>query len=130
MGMSLKALAEVSGASLRGDPERMIDSVATLQDARPGAISFLANRRYRSFLRETRASAVILSAENADDCPIDCLITDNPYLAHARVLSALYPRPRVTPGVDPSSRVDPSAKIAASTRRWPAQGPTSDPLRS
>lgn len=119
MGMSLKALAGVSGASLRGDPELMIDSVATLQDAGPGAISFLANRRYISFLQETRASAVILSAEHADDCPIDCLVTDNPYLAHARVLSALYPQPGATPGVDPSSRVDSSAKIAATASIGP-----------
>ena len=115
MAMSLKALAEVSGASLRGDPERIIDRVATLQDAGPGAITFLANRRYRSFLQGTHASAVILSAEIAEDCPVDCLISDNPYLAHARVLDALYPQPTRAAGVDPSSCIDPSATIAASS---------------
>ena len=119
MGMSLKALADASGASLRGNPERVIDRVATLHDAGPGAITFLANRRYKPFLQDTRASAVILSAENAEDCPIDCLITDNPYLAHARVLGALYPQPRRAAGVDPSSCVDPSASIAESASVGP-----------
>ena len=119
MGKSLKALAGISGASLRGDPERMIDSVATLQDAGPGAITFLANRRYKSFLHDTHASAVILSAEYADDCPIDCLITDNPYLAHARVLAALYPQPTPAAGIHPSSCVDRSANIAATASIGP-----------
>ncbi len=119
MAMSLKALAEVSGASLRGDPERIIDRVATLQDAGPGAITFLANRRYKSFLQGTHASAVILSAEIAEDCPVDCLISDNPYLAHARVLDALYPQPTRAAGVDPSSCIDPSATIAATASVGP-----------
>ena len=119
MGMSLKALAEISGASLRGDPEREINGVATLQDAGPGAITFLANQRYKGYIKDTRASAVILSAEFADDCPVDCLISDNPYLAHARVLAALYPHPRRAAGVDSSSCVDPSARVASTASIGP-----------
>lgn len=119
MGMSLKALAEISGTSLRGDPERDIDGVATLQDAGPGDITFLANPRYKGHLKETRASAVILSAEFADDCPVDCLVTDNPYLAHARVIAAMYPHPSGVAGVHPSSCVDESARVATTASIGP-----------
>lgn len=119
MEMTLKSLSVLTGAALRGDPETAIRGVATLQDAQPGDITFLANQRYRSCLDDTRASAVILSAEDAEGCPIACLITDNPYLAHARVLTAFYPQPTAGCGIDPGSVVEPSASVAASASVGP-----------
>lgn len=110
---TLQQLADLTGAELRGDPARVIVRVATLQDAAEGAISFLANSRYRGFLGDTRASAVILSADEADACPVDCLVAGNPYLAHARVVAALYPEPAPAPGVHPGAWVDPTAQLAA-----------------
>ncbi len=114
MSLTLEALAEIAQAELRGEPTRPIDRVATLQDATEGAISFLANPRYKSFLAKTGASAVILSSGDAADCPIDCLISDNPYLAHARVMTALYPESAFAAGVHPTAVVDPTAAVAAS----------------
>lgn len=119
MGFSLKVLSEIADAQLRGDPERFIDRVAPLQDAGPGAISFLANKKYKTYLKDTQASAVICSAEDAEDCPVDCLISDNPYLAHARAMTLLYPTGRSPSGVHHSSVVEASAKIAASASVGP-----------
>jgi UDP-3-O-[3-hydroxymyristoyl] glucosamine N-acyltransferase len=113
VSFTLKALSGIADAQLRGDAQRKIDRVETLQDAGEGAISFLANPRYRSFLKTTRASAVILSAEDAGDCPVDCLISDNPYLSHARVMNALYPAPSAEPGVHPAAQIDPAATVAS-----------------
>ena len=101
-------------ASLRGDPDVLIERVATLQDAGPGCISFLANPRYRSLLDETHASAVILNAEDAETCPVDCLVSDNPYLVHARVLTALYPEQSFSAGIHASAFVDATASVADS----------------
>lgn len=114
MGLTLQELSEITHAELRGDPARVITKVATLQDAGEGAISFLANRRYAAFLPDTKASVVILSSEDAADCPVDCLVSDNPYLAHARVVTALYPAADVAPGVHATAHVDASACVAAS----------------
>ena len=114
MGVPLKDLAEIARAELRGDPERVIERVATLKDAGEGAVSFLANPRYKAYLKTTRASAVILAAADAGDCPVDCLVADNPYLAHARVMTALYPPSQHAAGIHPSACVDPSAQVAVS----------------
>lgn len=111
---SLRQLAEIAGAELRGDPEILIDRVSALPDAEPGAISFLANPRYRSYLSDTRASAVILVPEDALDCPVACLVAANPDLARARVMAALYPLARIVPGVHSTTWVDPTVRIAAS----------------
>jgi UDP-3-O-[3-hydroxymyristoyl] glucosamine N-acyltransferase len=119
MSFTLQELSRIAQAELRGDPERIITRVATLQDADEGAISFLANRRYKAFLGDTRASAVILSAGDAAVCPVDCLVADNPYLAHARVMAALYPDATPVVGIHPTAHVDPSARIASSAEVGP-----------
>lgn len=119
MRMSLLSLAELTGAELHGDGNRTVDHVATLQDAGEGAISFLANPRYKKFLTHTRASAVILSADDVADCPVDCLVSDNPYLAHARVMNVLYRDAEPIAGIHPSCVVDDSAEIADSVSIGP-----------
>ncbi|MCB1801416.1 MAG: UDP-3-O-(3-hydroxymyristoyl)glucosamine N-acyltransferase [Gammaproteobacteria bacterium] len=114
MSMTLEALAAVAGARLRGDPQRSIVRTATLHDAGPGDISFLANPKYRAALQTTHASAVILSAEHAEDCKVDCLISDNPYLAHAKVTAALHPQRSYPAGISSSAVIDDAATIADS----------------
>ena len=89
MGYSLRDIAEELGAQVHGDENCRIDRVATLADAEPGGISFLANRRYRSQLLTTRASAVILEAEFLPSCPVSALVVSNPYLGYARVAALL-----------------------------------------
>lgn len=119
MGLTLEALASIAGATLRGDPQRMIERVATLQDATPACITFLANRRYQGQLAETRAGAVVLGPDDAEACPVDCLVSDNPYLAHARILTALYPQPASPAGVAAGSHVDTTAELAGSASVGP-----------
>jgi len=60
---SLGELAVRFGLTLRGEPSLTVRSVATLSHASAGALSFLANSRYRRQLDSTRATAVLLSAE-------------------------------------------------------------------
>ena len=118
MAVTLGELAAKLGGKLRnGDPACRINSVATLQHAGAGDISFLANKGYRKFLLNTRASAVILAPAEADACPTAAIILDNPYAGYARAAALLAPsRPRrqgihSQASVDPDSRIDPDAWI-------------------
>ena len=112
MSLTLQELSRIADAELRGDPARIITHVDSLQNGGEGAISFLANRRYASLLPETKASAVILAAKDAGLCPVDCLVAEDPYLAHARVMTALYPEAPTEPGIHATTHVDPSAQVA------------------
>jgi len=69
MGIALGELAVRFGCQLSGDPDVMVDHVAPLQSAGPGALSFLANPRLASQLSATRASAVVLEPRSAAACP-------------------------------------------------------------
>ena len=114
-GVTLGELAVRFGLELHGDPQTRIEAVATLREARPGTITFLANPRYRRFLGSTAASAVVLDAAAAAACPVAALVGPNPYAAFARIAASLNPQPGIAPGVHPSAVVAPGAQLAAST---------------
>lgn len=104
-------IARELGASIRGDESCEIDRVDTLEHAGNGAISFFSNRRYRPQLLETQASAVLVAEGDADDCPTNALVVDNPYVGYARVARLLNPLPEASTGVHPSAVVDRSAHV-------------------
>ena len=85
--------------------------VATLESATPDAISFLANPLYRSRLATTRAGAVVLDESAAGDCPVPCLVTDNPYARYAEIAAFLHPAPVPKPGIDVDASVDGTAEV-------------------
>lgn len=110
MQLSLGELAHHLGATLRGDAGLMIRGVRTLKEAGSGDVSFLANPSYRSQLADTRASAVIVAADVADEVPGAALIVANPYLSFALVTQLFDNRPK------PVGTVHPSAVVAASAQ--------------
>jgi UDP-3-O-[3-hydroxymyristoyl] glucosamine N-acyltransferase len=112
----LADLAVRFGLSLRGDPDVRVERIATLVNAEPGSLSFLANPKYRKHLRATRASAVLVTEQDAEACRCAALIDRNPYLAYARIADLLHPTPGVVPGRHSSAVIDPRARVAESAR--------------
>jgi len=121
MTLTLAQLAQQLDVELRGDADVSVSTVASLQRAGPGALSFLANRKYRRYLKNTRASAVVLSEQDAQDSPVAVLVSDNPYACYARAARLLYPLDKPGSGIHPSAvvdeaaEIDPSAWIAANS---------------
>ncbi len=118
MAIRLGVLAERVGAQVHGDGDCLIEGVATIQSATAGQIAFLANARYRRYLAQTQASAVILKPDEVAQCPVPALLCDNPYLTFARVATLLNPQARPAAGIHATAVVaddcdiDPSATIA------------------
>jgi len=112
-GVTLGQIAARYGLVLRGDPDARVTGVATLKDAGPGTLSFLANARYRRYLATTGATAVVLDAASSADCKTAALIAENPYAAYARIAAWLHPEPAAPAGVHPSAIVAPGAAIGA-----------------
>ena len=118
-GVSLEALARMTGATLDGNGTVEVRRVATLEHAEAGDIAFLANPRYRNQLATTRASAVIVAPGAAAATTLPKLVSSNPYATYARVAALLHPAPAPHAGVHPSACVDPSARVAASASIGP-----------
>jgi UDP-3-O-[3-hydroxymyristoyl] glucosamine N-acyltransferase len=112
MPASLGELATEFGCDLVGDPDTVVDHVATLSNASPQAIGFLANSAYRKQLLSTRAAAVVLAEADAEDCPVAALIAGDPYATYARIAGVLHPPLSYEPGVHSSAVVSENATIS------------------
>jgi UDP-3-O-[3-hydroxymyristoyl] glucosamine N-acyltransferase len=109
--MKLAEIARALGCELRGDGDVEITGVAPIEDAAPGTLTFLGDRRLAGQLATTRASAVILPPEVADP-PMPSLRAPQPYVAFAGAVELLHPPRRGgAPGVHPTAAVAPTAVI-------------------
>ncbi|MFG0325353.1 UDP-3-O-(3-hydroxymyristoyl)glucosamine N-acyltransferase [Pseudomonas sp. zjy_11] len=117
--MTLGQLAEALGATLKGPETLQITGLATLQEAGPGQLSFLANPQYRKFLDDSQAAAVLLKAADAEGFAGNALIVADPYLAYARISHLFDPKPKAVAGVHPSAVVAEDAQVDASASIGP-----------
>jgi UDP-3-O-[3-hydroxymyristoyl] glucosamine N-acyltransferase len=111
--ITLGQLAEFLGATLRGPEDKQITGLATLQEAGPGQVSFLANPQYRKFLATTHAAAVLLKPADAEGYAGDALLIADPYLAYARISHLFDPKPKATPGIHPTAVIADDAVVDA-----------------
>ncbi|SDI56313.1 UDP-3-O-[3-hydroxymyristoyl] glucosamine N-acyltransferase [Ferrimonas sediminum] len=110
---TLTELASLAGATVKGDGDKKVARVATLDNAGPDHISFLANRKYRKQLDHTAAGAVILSEADSESYAGDALIAANPYVCFARIAQILDTTPMAADCVHPSAVIDASARLGA-----------------
>jgi len=110
--MKLADLAQHLGATLQGDPTAVITAVAAIETAGPGELTFVANPKYASLARSTRASAVLVEP-SFPEITASTLRIDNPYLAFARAIELFYQPPAYAPGIHPTAVISPTAKIGA-----------------
>ncbi len=114
--MKLADLAEKLSCRLEGPPETEIHGVAGIDQATPGQITFLSNKRYIPLLKTTRASAVLIEESAPLDRdpnlpPLAALRTPNPYLAFAKALELFYQPPQYEPGVHPTAVIARTARV-------------------
>ncbi|MBO9827323.1 UDP-3-O-(3-hydroxymyristoyl)glucosamine N-acyltransferase [Xanthomonas sp. A2111] len=107
-------IAERFGLQVHGDGSVAVHGVATLAQAGPGQLSFLANPRYRAQLADSTAAIVVLRADDAEAAPGTALIARDPYVAFAKIAALFDVAPLRPPGIHPSASIDPSAQVAAS----------------
>ncbi|MGQ0674933.1 MAG: UDP-3-O-(3-hydroxymyristoyl)glucosamine N-acyltransferase [Rhodospirillales bacterium] len=115
---TLAELAAAAAASIApgGDAGRRFFSIAALEEAGPGDVSFLENRRYIDAFARTRAGCCVVDPRFAERAPagLALLLTDKPYKGFALIAQAFYPDKAPAPGRHASAIVDPTAKIDTS----------------
>jgi UDP-3-O-[3-hydroxymyristoyl] glucosamine N-acyltransferase len=106
---------------LAGDPNLRLKSVATLEDAEPGQISFLSNPRYEKMLQTTRASAVVVKSDQPAPDHLSLIRIQDPYAAITALLVAMHGyrrHRRIPPGPERTFIAD-SAQISENPSIYP-----------
>lgn len=82
-------IAALAGGTVDGDPDVTVSTIAKIEEAAPGAISFLANPKYTPYVYSTGASVVLVSRDFVPDAPVSATLVrvDDPYAAFTRLLS-------------------------------------------
>ena len=101
--MTLQELAAATGATVRGDASYQVCGLATLRSASAEHIAFLANEKYRAQVATTSAGAVIMREQDDQGDAQHALLTDNPYLAYAKIAQLLDNTPQMRAGIHPSA---------------------------
>lgn len=103
---------------IEGDADVEIRAANTLEEAGPGDISFLANRRYTKYLATTRASAVVVDSTPVRPGSLTLLRCNDPYAAIAMLIVKLHgfrqhakPCAEMQPAIHPSARIGADAAI-------------------
>lgn len=118
---SIAELAKKIDAKVIGDDQQKITRLAPIAHAAEGELTFLVGTTsaYHRYLENTKASAVILSEENATACPVTALVVKNPELSFARIAALFQTVRRAAPGIHQSAVVaktaliDPSVSVGA-----------------
>ena len=89
--MTLQEIAEFIG--LNNQDEIEITGLNTLLDSNENQLTFLENKKYINDLKNTKAAAVLVTSENANEVPVGtiALICDEPYLNLAKVSKLFAP---------------------------------------
>ena len=109
----LGELAEQLGAELIGDSDCLIGSLASLESAQQGQLSFIAQTAYQRFLASTEASAVILAPELVPAFRGNKLVVAQPYRAYARASALFAPTEfKDHQGIHPTAIIGPDCDLA------------------
>ena len=120
MHYTLGQLAEKLGVILEGDADCEIVRIATLTNATPDSITFLSDSRYRKYLDNCQAGAVILRESEREYYSGNALISANPYLTYATLTALFAPQPaddevliHGTAVVHPDAKLGQGVRLAA-----------------
>ncbi|HEY8967362.1 MAG TPA: UDP-3-O-(3-hydroxymyristoyl)glucosamine N-acyltransferase, partial [Candidatus Methylacidiphilales bacterium] len=116
-GYSLRDLAAKVGGEVigkEGAADLPVTGVSDLAGAREGHLSFLGNARYLQAAQRTKATAILVSAEDAAAGGFGCALVRvaSPSLAFSQIAALFAPEPvRFAPGIHPTAVIAPGAVL-------------------
>ncbi len=109
--ITLGQLASQYDCKIHGDSSVVIADVATLSSATNSSLTFLANSKYKSVLKETKAAAVVLTQNDLKFCPTNALVTNEPYLLFAQIASHFDTTKEFNPEIHTLATIHPSSQV-------------------
>jgi len=115
MNLTLKEIAGIVNGKLIGQENCIIVGVSAIQDAMVGYITFLGNKKYTHFLKDTKASAIFVS----EDIDVDeyknknLIVVKDPQLAFSKMLVIIDKQrlDKIRPGVSPKATLEESVVL-------------------
>ena len=113
MEFTAKQIADMIGGRVEGSEQAKINTFAKIEEGKEGAISFLSNPKYTSYIYETKASVVLINEDVELTQPVNCTLirVKNAYESVAKLLQLYASMMPKKTGIDPLAFVSKSAQI-------------------
>ncbi len=113
MKFTAKQIADLLQGEVEGNPEAAVQTFAKIEEGVPGAISFLANPQYESYIYGTQSSVVLVNKDFSPSQPVSATLirVPNAYEAIARLLSFYESQMAKRVGVHPTACIEESATV-------------------
>lgn len=110
---SLKELAEQIGATVRGNADVVVESIAPLDKAGERQLTFISNVKFRELLSQSQAGILIVSESDVEFCAVhsNLLIVKDPYVAYAVLAQYMDTTPKAATDIAPSAVISPAASL-------------------
>ncbi|WP_099860718.1 UDP-3-O-(3-hydroxymyristoyl)glucosamine N-acyltransferase [Pasteurella multocida] len=110
---SLQELAQQIGATIRGNADVVVESIAPLDKATEKQLTFISNPKFRSLLAQSHAGILVVSEVDVAFCAeqSNLLIVKDPYVAYAVLAQYMDSTPKAASGIAASAVVSASAVI-------------------
>ena len=82
---TLGGVAKLVNAELIGDGDLAISSLASIDCAQSGQLSYVVSEKYKDQLQNTQASAIIINKSLQNLCNANAIVVENVYLAFAQI---------------------------------------------
>jgi UDP-3-O-[3-hydroxymyristoyl] glucosamine N-acyltransferase len=111
--MNIEEIAKITGGTVAGEGGTEIVSVAALENAKPGEISFTEKIDFAQNAAKTGASCLFAPENFNAQLPCPLIRVNNPKLAFAKIAEILHPPKMREPGIHQSAIIAESSKIGA-----------------
>ena len=113
--LTASAIADLVGGTLAGDPSAAVRSVAPLDRAGPGQLTFCGSPRYAPLMASSLASVILVApeVEERSHPSATLVVVGKPHDAMVSLLPRLYQDAARAPGVHPSAVIGRGARIGA-----------------
>lgn len=114
MQVTARAISELLGGTLEGDPNVLIHGPSKIEEGEPGTISFIGNPKYELFAYTTRASALLVSKDFQPKSPVKATLirVDNVYEAIGQLINKYAQSDDSANGISDLAMVSPEASVA------------------
>ena len=103
-------LAHLVSGVISGNSNIKINGVSEIQNGKSETITFYDNPKYKVYISETKASAIVVSSKALLNGK-DGIVVKNPQFAIAKILSFFQEKPDILSGVHPTAIIHKSAEI-------------------
>ena len=115
---TLQELADLVGGQVIGNAQLTISGISSLDEAQEGEITFVAQSKYIPRAQATKASAII-ATQTIEGIDKPLIVTDNPYLAYAKIATSFYPSIRDPGCIAESTIVGEQTRIGKDVSIYP-----------